>query len=187
MTVRLIWLQRAGLTVLFVLLVLLARESAVRSIDFPVYHRAARQVIAGHYEFYPVEAYGGTPGPSQGFRYAPAIAFLFLPFGWLPLELAALAFFALKLAALWYVGATVARHVGLSESRRQVFLIAFLIVGGYIAEELRFGNVHLFYHATSREAPPVLMVSRSASYSANKEAEIRLRKRNSPCNLRTCA
>ena len=142
MSVRPIWLQRAGLAVLFVLLALLAREATIHSIDFPVYHRAARQVIAGHYEFYPVEAYGGTPGPSQGFRYAPAIAFLFLPFGWLPLELAALAFFALKLAALWYVGATVARHVGLSESRRQVFLIAFLIVGGYIAEELRFGNVH---------------------------------------------
>jgi alpha-1,2-mannosyltransferase len=143
MSVRLIWLQRAGLTVLCILLVLLAREAATRSIDFPVYHRAARQVLAGHYELYPVEAYGGTPGPSQGFRYAPAIAFLFVPFAWLPLELAALAFFALKLAALWYVGATVARHVGLSQGRRQVFLIAVLIVGGYLAEELRFGNVHL--------------------------------------------
>ena len=141
---RLIWLQRIGLAILCIFLVLLARQAATRSIDFPVYHRAARQVIAGHYEFYPVEAYGGTPGPSQGFRYAPAIAFLFVPFGWLPLELAALAFFALKLAAMWYVGATIARHVGLSEGRRQVFLIAFLIVGGYIAEELRFGNVHFF-------------------------------------------
>jgi hypothetical protein len=122
--------------------VLLAREAATRSIDFPVYHRAARNVIAGHYELYPAEAYGGTPFPSQGFRYLPAIAFLFVPFGWLPLELAALAFFALKLAAMWYVGATVARHAGLSERRRDVFLIAFLIVGGYIAEELRFGNAH---------------------------------------------
>jgi hypothetical protein len=140
--VRPIWLQRAGMTVLFIFLVLLGREAATRSIDFPVYHRAARQVLSGHYEFYPVEAYGGTPGPSQGFRYLPAIAFLFVPFGWLPLELAALAFFALKLAALWYVGATVAGHVGLSQKRRQIFLIAFLITGGYIAEELRFGNVH---------------------------------------------
>src|SRR6187200_1848919 len=123
-SVRLIWLQRAGLALLLIFLVLLAREAATRSIDFPVYHRAARQVLAGHYEFYPVEAYGGTPGPSQGFRYAPAIAFLFLPLGWLPLESAALAFFALKLAAAWYVGATVARHAGLSEGLRQVFLIA---------------------------------------------------------------
>jgi Glycosyltransferase family 87 len=138
----LIWLQRVGLAVLLILLGLLAREAATRSIDFPVYHRAARQVIAGHYELYPAEAYAGNPRPSQGFRYAPAIAFLFVPFGWLPLELAALAFFALKLAAMWYVGATVARHAGLSEGRRQVLLIAFLIVGGYIAEELRFGNAH---------------------------------------------
>jgi hypothetical protein len=142
MSVSLIWFQRAGLAVLLILLALLAREAATRSIDFPVYHRAARQVIAGHYEFYPAEAYGGTPVPSQGFRYLPAIAFLFVPFGWLPLELAALAFFALKLAALWYVGATVARHAGLLERQRQVCLIAFLIVGGYMAEELRFGNVH---------------------------------------------
>ena len=113
-SVTVIWLQRVGLAVVFILLALLAREAATRSIDFPVYHRAARQVIAGHYEFYPVEAYGGTPGPSQGFRYVPAIAFLFVPVGWLPLELAALAFFALKLAAAWYVGATVGRHAGLS-------------------------------------------------------------------------
>ena len=52
---RLIWLQRAGMAVLLVLLVLLAREAATRSIDFPVYHRAARNVIAGHYELYPAE------------------------------------------------------------------------------------------------------------------------------------
>ena len=139
---RTIWFQRLGLVVLIILLVVLARAAATGPIDFAVYHRAARQVIAGHYEFYPVEAYGGTPGPSQGFRYVPAIAFLFLPLGWLPLESAALAFFALKLAAVWYVGATVARRAGLSEGGRQVCLIAFLMVGGYIAEELRFGNVH---------------------------------------------
>jgi hypothetical protein len=107
-----------------------------------VYHRAARQVIAGNFELYPAEAYRGQPFPSQGFRYAPAIAFLFVPFGWLPLELAALLFFALKLAALWYVGATVARHAGLPVQHRRVFLIAFLVAGGYIVEELRFGNAH---------------------------------------------
>jgi Glycosyltransferase family 87 len=137
-----IWLQRTGLVVLAILLALLAREAATRSIDFPVYHRAARQVLAGQFEFYPVEAYGGTPGPSQGFRYLPAIAFLFVPFGWLSLELAALAFFALKLAAVWYVGSTVGRHAGLSEGRRLVLIVAFLIVAGYMVEEFRFGNVH---------------------------------------------
>ena len=62
MSVRLIWLQRAGMAVLFVLLVLLAREAATHSIDFPVYHRAARNVIAGHYELYPAEAYRWNAG-----------------------------------------------------------------------------------------------------------------------------
>jgi Glycosyltransferase family 87 len=142
--VGLIWLSRIAAAVLLALLVLLAREAATHSIDFPVYHRAARQVLDGNYELYPPEAYGGRPFPSQGFRYAPAVAVLFVPFGWLPLELAALVFFALKLAALWYVGATVARHVGLSGRRRQVLLVAFLVVGGYVVEELRFGNAHFF-------------------------------------------
>ena len=95
---------------LLALLVLLARESALHSIDFPVYHRAARQIIAGNYDLYPPEAYGGQPFPSQGFRYAPAIAFLFVPFGWLPLEFGALVFFSLKLVVVWWIGATVARH-----------------------------------------------------------------------------
>ena len=142
MTFTVIWFQRVGLAILFVLFVMVGREAAIHSVDFPVYHRAARQVITGHYEFYPVGAYGGTPGRSQGFRYLPAIAFLFVPFGWLPLEAAAFAFFALKTAAVWYVGVTVARRAGLSERRWQVLLIAFLIVGGYLVEEWRFGNVH---------------------------------------------
>jgi alpha-1,2-mannosyltransferase len=139
---REVWLHGAVTALLLVLLIALARESAIHSIDFPVYHRAARQIISGNFELYPAEAYAGQPFPSQGFRYLPAIALLFLPFGWLPLELAALAFFALKLAALWYIGVTVARHAGLSAWRRQVLLAAFLVVGGYLVEEFRFGNVH---------------------------------------------
>jgi Glycosyltransferase family 87 len=142
MTSTVIWLQRIGLAILLVLLVLLGREAAIHSVDFPVYHRAARQVIAGHYEFYPVGAYGGTPGRSQGFRYLPAIAFVFVPLGWFPLEVAAFLFFALQTAAAWYIGVTIARRAGLSERRWQVLLIAFLIVGGYLVEDWRFGNVH---------------------------------------------
>ena len=137
-----VWLQAIVAALLVALLVALARESTVHSIDFPVYHRAARQVMSGSFALYPAEAYGGRPGPSQGFRYIPAIAILFVPFGWLPLELAALTFFALKLAALWYIGVTVARHAGLSTSLPVVLLVAFLVVGGYLVEEFRFGNVH---------------------------------------------
>src|SRR4030095_1209034 len=91
---------------------------------------------------YPVEVYRGTPAPPHGFRYVPAIAFLIVPLGWPPLEVAALLFFALQLLAIWYVGATIARHAGLQNGLRRVLLVAFLIVGGYLVEELRFGNVH---------------------------------------------
>ena len=143
---RVIWLRRVGAALLFVALMLLARESATRSIDFPVYHRAALQVIEGNYDLYPPEAYGGHPGPSQGFRYAPAIAALFVPFGWLPLELAALVFFVLKLsAATWYVRrAFTAVTPGLPAGRRWVLVVAFLIVRWICRQEFRFGNAHFF-------------------------------------------
>jgi hypothetical protein len=141
---RTVWLQRAATVLVLVGLALLARRSATQSIDFPVYHRAAQQVLAGNYELYPAEAYGGQPHPSQGFRYAPAIAFLFLPLGWFSLETSAFLFFCLKLAALWWVGATIARRIGSTGWGRGAFLLAFLVVGGYLVEELRFGNAHVF-------------------------------------------
>ncbi len=144
MSHRAVWIERGAAVLLAILIALLAREAATHSIDFPVYHRAARQIIEGNYELYPVEAYGGTPGPSQGFRYLPAVAFLFLPFGWLPLEWSALAFYALKFVALWWVGATIARYAGAATWGRRAFILAFLTVGGYMAEELRFGNAHFF-------------------------------------------
>lgn len=138
------WLPVAATALVVVGLAVLANQAATKSIDFPVYHRAAQQVLAGNYELYPPEAYGGTPHPSQGFRYAPAIAFLFLPLGWFGLQTAALLFYILKLGALWWVGAILARRIGVPAWRRLAFLAAFLVVGGYLAEELRFGNAHFF-------------------------------------------
>jgi hypothetical protein len=128
--------------VVLLLLAILAWQSATRSIDFPVYHRAAAQVLAGDYNLYPPEAYEGRAFPSQGFRYLPAVAVFFVPFGWLPLELAALAFFLLNLAAVYYVGVTVIRHVNPGLDSTGIVLLACLVVGGYLAENLRFGNVH---------------------------------------------
>ena len=138
------WLQRAAAAGLLVLLVILARQAAMHSIDFPIYHPAARQILAGNSELYPAEAYVGQPIPPHGFRYAPVIAFLFVPFGWLPLEPAAFVFYCLKLAALWWIGATVARRAGSSAWGCHAFVVAFVVAGGYLAEELRFGNAHLF-------------------------------------------
>jgi len=127
-----------------VLLALLARESATHSIDFPVYHQAGRHLLAGEYQLYSPETYAGHPGPSQEFRYLWAVAVLFVPFAVLPLPTAALAFFLLKLVALWWVGAVVARRAGATGWGYRAFLLAFTVVGGYLVEELRFGNAHFF-------------------------------------------
>ena len=56
---RSIWVGRTGMVLLLVFLALLARESALHSIDFPVYHRAAQQVLSGDFTLYPAEAYAG--------------------------------------------------------------------------------------------------------------------------------
>lgn len=127
---------------LAVLLAALARESARRPVDLPVYHRVAREMIAGDFTIYPAAVYDGTPMPPHGFRYAPVIAFLMMPIGWLPLEAAALLLYALKLGAAVYMASVVARRTGISPEHRGHLIAAFLIVGGYVAEEFRYGNVH---------------------------------------------
>lgn len=122
----------------------LAWDSATRSVDFPIYHRVARQILQGDYEFYPRALYVGSAVPAHGYRYAPAIAFLFVPLGLLSLEAAALLFFVLKVAAFAYVGALVARYLGVPGHHHRLMLASLLFVGGYVAEEFRYGNFHFF-------------------------------------------
>jgi hypothetical protein len=117
---------------------------ATHSVDFPVYHQAAAQLARGDYEIYPAAVYGDGVVPSHGFRYAPAIAFLFVPFGLLPLRVAAFLFFALKVGAVAYVASVVRRHVGHSSPARMLILGALLLTGGYAIEEFRYGNAHFF-------------------------------------------
>lgn len=133
--------QRAGVLAPAVLIAMLAWQASTRSVDFPIYHRIASQILAGDYELYPAEVYSGETIPPHGFRYLPVIAFLFVPFAWLPLPFAALTFFILKLAALAWVGVTVARHAGLGRDWTMP-VTALLAVAGYAAEELRYGNAH---------------------------------------------
>jgi len=117
---------------------------ATHSVDFPVYHRAAAQIARGDYEIYPTAVYGGGVAPAHGFRYAPAIAFLFLPFGWLPLGAAAFSFFVLKVAAVVYVGVVVGRYVEHSTPIATLIAVSLLLAGGYVIEEFRYGNFHFF-------------------------------------------
>lgn len=136
--------RRLGLAALGLAVVFLAWQSATRPVDFPIYHRVARQILHGDYEFYPVAVYGGGIVPAHGFRYAPAVAFLFVPLGLFPLEAAALIFLALKFAAFWYVGVLVASYLGLPGRRQRFMLASLLFVGGFVAEEFRYGNFHFF-------------------------------------------
>jgi hypothetical protein len=118
---------------------------ATHSVDFPVYHRVARQVLSGNYELYPAAVYTGVGTiPSHDFRYAPVTAFLFVPFGLLPMRVAAFVFYLLKVAALLYMGGVVGRYVGgFRTAPRALMAISVLLAGGYVIEEFHYGNFHL--------------------------------------------
>lgn len=129
--------------VFFALLAFLAVRSAAQAPDFPVYHRAARVLLSGEFRLYPDEVYAGHPVPSQGFRYAPVVSVLFLPFGLLSVVWASVLFFATQVAAVWWMGRTVARRLGASTWPVASFVGAFLLTAGYLVEDLRFGNAHI--------------------------------------------
>ena len=146
--------SRIFTVVFFALLAFLAVKSAAQAPDFPVYHRAARVLLSGEFRLYPDEVYAGHPVPSQGFRYAPIISVLFLPFGLLPVVWASVLFFATQVAAVWWMGRMVARRLavpawvaGERSAHLQVgltsFIGAFLLTAGYLVEDLRFGNAHI--------------------------------------------
>jgi hypothetical protein len=117
---------------------------ATHSVDFPVYYRIATQIAHGDFEIYPTAVYSGGVVPPHGFRYAPAIAFLFVPFAALPLEAAAFVFFALKVGAVAYVSTVTARYVGGTTPARTLMLAALLLTAGYVVEEFHYGNSHFF-------------------------------------------
>jgi hypothetical protein len=138
------WRDRTALIGFGLLVLGFGVYCATHSVDFPVYHRVATQIAHGDFEIYPTEVYSGGVVPPHGFRYAPAIAFLFVPFALLPLDAAAFLFFALKVGAVAYVGTVAARYVGLTGPARTLMLAALLLTAGYVVEEFRYGNFHFF-------------------------------------------
>ena len=134
----------AGAAFLGLLLAVLAWQTAFHSVDFPVYHGTATRVLAGDYEIYPVEVYGGDrPMPGHNFRYTPVMAFLFVPLALVPLPVAAVAFYLAKLAALVYISRTMLTRAGVESHTRAITLLSLFIVAGYAVEELRFGNAQI--------------------------------------------
>jgi len=138
---RRVWLASFG-----ALLLALAWYSSTHSIDFPVYHRAAVKVLHGNYDLYP-HAFDEGPlqvDPLGQFVYAPVIAFLFAPLGLLPLQSAAFLFACLKIPAYLYLFWLVATRMEVRSRAGFLMLASVLIAGGYLVEEFRGGNVHIF-------------------------------------------
>jgi alpha-1,2-mannosyltransferase len=138
-------MTRFALIVLAVVLLALAWYSSTRPIDFLVYHRAATQILGGDYEIYPNELYDGSPRTdTHTFQYAPVVAWLFVPFGFLSLQAAAFVFACLKIAAYAYTGWMIARLLKVESRLLSLMLGSLVVVGGYFVEEFRNGNFHAF-------------------------------------------
>lgn len=134
--------RTSGTVLLGVVIVLLGWQAATRSVDFPVYYRAAIDILAGRFDVYPPALADGS-FPPHGFRYAPAIAFLMAPIALVPVEMAALALFVVKLGALAYMSRAIARRCGRAGDAWTIGVLAFVVCAGYAAEEMRYGNIQL--------------------------------------------
>lgn len=128
--------SRAALVTAIVIAVPLGYIAATRPIDVAIYRDIGRQVLRGDYQLYSADV-------SLGFRYAPIVAFLFVPLAWVPFWAAALAIYALKLVTLAATIVIIARLAGLDrEQAAKTGLLALLVTSGYVLEEFRTGNVH---------------------------------------------
>ncbi len=132
------------LSLVVLLLSAVGWHAATRSVDFPIYHRAGAAALTSTPELYPPGLYTGAVVDAHGFRYAPALAWIFAPLAPLPLEAAAFLFYVLKLAAVIATFGVLARRIGPGTSRWTLLGAGFLITGGYVLEELRNGNFHLW-------------------------------------------
>jgi hypothetical protein len=117
--------------------------------DFFVYYSAAKQLIRHDYDLY---RQGGL-----AFRYAPVVAFAFVPLSVLPPRAAAFLWYLLKIGALVAIAGMVMKLLAHGRERLWKILgLSFLVTGGYLVEEFRTGNIHFlvlflivlaFFHA----------------------------------------
>ncbi|HSC28271.1 MAG TPA: glycosyltransferase family 87 protein [Vicinamibacterales bacterium] len=111
--------------------------------DFSVYYRAGSLALQGDPDLYPADVRGAGV-PVHYFRAAPATAWLFAPFALLPFRAAAFLFFALKAAGIAGIVAIASHSIGAARIMRwRIGLWAFAAAGGYMLEEMRYGNAHL--------------------------------------------
>lgn len=134
---------RALVTVLaLIAIALLSYAATRRSVDFPVYHYAARKMLSGTGPIYGPLSGIGWP---QVYRYPPLFLLLFVPFALLPLQLAAFLWAALKFAVLGLLARSL-----FSRLRTQGLGLQFLSLLPalpYLAVEFHYGNVQFFIFA----------------------------------------
>jgi hypothetical protein len=120
----------------------LSYVAARRTVDFPVYHYAARKMLGRTGPIYGPQSGIGWP---QVYRYPPLFLLLFIPFALLPLRLAAIIWAALKFAALGLLARALfyrLRTQGLGFP-----LLSFLPALPYLAVEFHYGNAQFFIFA----------------------------------------
>jgi hypothetical protein len=118
----------------------IGRHAAGRSVDFIVYYRAARSLLAGRTDLYSSTF---AWGPPMIYVYPPLFLLLVFPLGWLSFANAFGVWFALEALA---IGAAVwhgQKRWGVLTRPAYALTLAALAVP-YVVMGLKYGNAHLF-------------------------------------------
>jgi Glycosyltransferase family 87 len=116
--------------------------AALRSVDFPVYHYAARKMLTSSGPMYGPQSGIGWP---QVYRYPPLFLVLFIPFALLPLRLAAVIWAALKFGVLGVLARALFSRLRIYGHGFQ--FLSLLPALPYLAVEFHYGNVQFFIFA----------------------------------------
>jgi glycosyl transferase family 87 len=125
-----------------IVIALLSYAAARRSVDFPVYHYAARKMLSRTGPMYGPQSGIGWP---QVYRYPPLFLLLFIPFALLPLRFAAILWAALKFTVLGLLARSLFSRLGTQGLVWQ--LLSLLPALPYLAVEFHYGNVQFFIFA----------------------------------------
>jgi len=129
--------RSAGFGLLFIAVLAFGVYSAVRAVDFYLYCSTAKQLLGQDYDLYRHAPVG------VAYRYAPIVAFAFIPISFLPLPAGAFLWYLIKIAALIAIVRMALKLLNLDNKHLGKALgFSFLITGGYIVEEFRTGNIH---------------------------------------------
>ena len=113
--------------------------AALRPVDFPVYHYAARNMLSRTGPMYGPQSGIGWP---QVYRYPPLFLLLFTPLALLPLRVAAIIWAALKFAALGLFARALFSRLRIYGHGFQ--FLSLLPALPYLAVEFHYGNVQFF-------------------------------------------